>query len=54
MMNSWYYQLPLPARREEAEGVAALLRLAEGLAGPLPGAVATGGGQGGVEEPAIS
>jgi hypothetical protein len=34
-MCSWFYQLPLPARREEAEAAVALLRLAEGLARPL-------------------
>jgi hypothetical protein len=34
-MCSWFYQLPLPARREEAEAAVALLRLAKGLARPL-------------------
>jgi hypothetical protein len=52
--NSWFYQLPLPARREEAEGAVALLRSSEGLARPLSGAVSAEGDQGGVDGAIIS
>jgi hypothetical protein len=56
MNRYWFYQLPLAARRGEAEGVAALLRLADGLANPLPGLGEgpMGAIQGGMVEPAIS
>jgi hypothetical protein len=53
-MSSWFYQLLLPARREEAEAAVALLRLAEGLARPLSGMADTGGDHGGADGNVIS
>jgi hypothetical protein len=53
-MSSWFYQLPLPARREEAEAAVALLRLAEGLARPLSGMEGAGGDHGGADGDVIS
>jgi hypothetical protein len=53
-MSSWFYQLPLPARREEAEAAVALLRLAEGLARPLSGMEDAEGDHGGADGDVIS
>jgi hypothetical protein len=53
-MSSWFYQLPLPARREEAEAAVALLRLAKELARPLSGMEDAGGDHGGADGEVIS
>jgi hypothetical protein len=53
-MCSWFYQLPLPARREEAEAAVALLRLAEELACPLSGMEDAGGDRGGAVGEVVS
>jgi hypothetical protein len=52
--NSWFYQLPLPVRSEEAEAAVALLPLAEGLARPLSGMADAGGDHAGADGNVIS